>query len=123
MRSTGTPQTSAPGRPRTQRIGNRPNLRQLIPRALHQNNWFGIQFRGKVPAGATRKWFTHSWPAHWIVKWDVIPTAPIVDGGPQLEFKVQKTRQSHKHLKYFIEVKNLSNKEISFDARYAVLGW
>jgi hypothetical protein len=31
LRSTGSPQQDAPNRPRTQRIGNRPNLRQLIP--------------------------------------------------------------------------------------------
>ena len=31
LRSNGSPQQDAPGRPRTQRIGNRPNLRQLIP--------------------------------------------------------------------------------------------
>ena len=30
LRTTGTPQQDAPGRPSTQRIGNRPNLRQLI---------------------------------------------------------------------------------------------
>lgn len=30
FRSTGSPQTDGPGRPATQRIGNRPNLRQLI---------------------------------------------------------------------------------------------
>lgn len=34
LRQTGSPQQDAPGRPRTQRIGNRPNLRQLIPRLL-----------------------------------------------------------------------------------------
>lgn len=30
LRTTGSPQTDAPGRPATQRIGTRPNLRQLI---------------------------------------------------------------------------------------------
>lgn len=35
LRSTGSPQQDAPGRPRTQRIGNRPNLRQLIPAAAN----------------------------------------------------------------------------------------
>jgi hypothetical protein len=30
LRTTGSPQTDAPGRPATQRIGNRPNLRSLI---------------------------------------------------------------------------------------------
>jgi hypothetical protein len=36
LRSTGSPQQSATDRPATQRIGNRPNLRQLIPAALRQ---------------------------------------------------------------------------------------
>jgi hypothetical protein len=30
LRSTGSPQTDAPGRPATQRIGNRPNLKQIV---------------------------------------------------------------------------------------------
>lgn len=34
VRTTGSLQQDAPGRPRTQRIGNRPDLRILIPRAL-----------------------------------------------------------------------------------------
>lgn len=36
LRSTGSPQQDAPTRPATQRIGNRPNLRQLIPAAANQ---------------------------------------------------------------------------------------
>lgn len=31
LRTTGSPQTNAPGRPATQRIGNRPNLKQALP--------------------------------------------------------------------------------------------
>ena len=40
LRSTGSPQTDAPSRPKTQRIGKRPNLRQLIAAAskIWQNN-------------------------------------------------------------------------------------
>ncbi|MFJ8053157.1 S8 family peptidase [Streptomyces luteogriseus] len=34
LRNTGWPQQDAPGRPSTQRIGNRPDLSQLIPAAL-----------------------------------------------------------------------------------------
>ncbi len=34
LRQTGSPQQSAPGRPASQRIGNRPSLRQLVPAAL-----------------------------------------------------------------------------------------
>jgi hypothetical protein len=41
LRSTGSPQTDAPGRPATQRIGNRPNIRgiisQLMPKAIDKN--------------------------------------------------------------------------------------
>lgn len=40
LRTTGSPQTDAPGRPATQRIGNRPNLRQainqLIPKPIKE---------------------------------------------------------------------------------------
>lgn len=41
LRSTGSPQQDAPGRPRTQRIGNRPNLRELIPAAT--SRWYNNQ--------------------------------------------------------------------------------
>ncbi|MFV2057413.1 MAG: S8 family serine peptidase [Thiohalomonadales bacterium] len=34
LRTTGSPQTNAPARPRTQRIGNRPNLRHMINRLI-----------------------------------------------------------------------------------------
>jgi len=34
VRTTGSPQQDAPGRPATQRIGNRPNLRQILDRLL-----------------------------------------------------------------------------------------
>jgi hypothetical protein len=40
LRSTGSPQQDTPGRPATQRIGNRPDLRQMIPavaRTWHNN--------------------------------------------------------------------------------------
>lgn len=40
LRNTGSPQQDTPGRPKTQRIGNRPNLRQMIPavaRVWHNN--------------------------------------------------------------------------------------
>ncbi len=38
LRATGSPQQAAPGRPVSQRIGNRPNLRQLV--AAVANRWF-----------------------------------------------------------------------------------
>ena len=41
LRATGSPQQSAPDRPASQRIGNRPDLRQLVPAAL--KNWISAQ--------------------------------------------------------------------------------
>jgi hypothetical protein len=44
LRQTGSPQQDEPGRPRTQRIGNRPDLRQLIAAATTQGTakWAGL---------------------------------------------------------------------------------
>jgi hypothetical protein len=82
---------------------------------------FGVQFQGSVPAGQTRRWFTHSWNASQNVVWTIVPTAPAVDGPAQLEWKVQSTRQAPNLLKWFLEVKNVTNVNVSFEARYAIL--
>jgi hypothetical protein len=56
LRATGSPQQDAPGRPATQRIGNRPNLRQLIPRVANvwQHNKRVIRVHAKD--GSRRAW-------------------------------------------------------------------
>ena len=84
---------------------------------------FGVQFQGSVPAGQTRRWFTHSWPFHWFVVWTVVPTAPTIDGPEQVEWTVQITRQAEALLKYFLEIRNLQNYPVTVQARYNVLGW
>lgn len=122
LRSSGSPQQDAPGRPATQRIGNRPNLRQLIPAALQTQQFSAVQFSGTVPAGQTRRWFTHSWPAHWHVVWTVVPTS-VTAGGAQIKWKVQVERASDSRITYWINVTNVSAADASFEARYAVLGW
>lgn len=122
LRSTGSPQTSVAGRPASQRIGKRPNLRQLIQRALYENKWIGVQFTGEVPANSTRRWFTHSWPEHWHVVWNVVPMTPK-SGGPQIDFDVQVERANDRHISYWITVKNMTNQATNIEARYAILGW
>jgi len=122
FRSTGSPQQDAPGRPRTQRIGSRPNLRHLIARALLNERWTGVQFTGTVPANASRRWFTFNWPAHWHVEWNVVPTSPR-SGAPQVEWSVAVERASDSHITYWITIKNLTAEEVNIEARYAVLGW
>ena len=122
LRSSGSPQQDAPGRPRTQRIGNRPNLRQLIPAALHSRQWVGVQFTGSVPANQTRRWFTFRWPAHWHVAWTVVPTTPKL-GAPQISWKVDVERAEDAYITYWISITNLTSEEVGIEARYAVLGW
>lgn len=82
---------------------------------------FGVQFSGSVPAGQTRRWFTHSWNANSNMLWSIVPTGPAVDGEAQLEWKVQCTRQTPTLLKWFLEIKNVTNVAVTFEARYAVL--
>jgi hypothetical protein len=121
MAGTGYPQNH-PARPRTQRIGNRPNLRQLIARALETRTWVGVQFTGTIPANQTQRWFTFRWPAHWHVVWTVVPTSPR-PGGPQIEWKVQVERASDQYITYWISITNLTPVPVNIEARYAVLGW
>lgn len=121
LRRTGSPQTDAPGRPRTQRIGNRPNLRQLIPQALSTRNWIGVQFRGTVQGNSTQRWFTFNWPAQWHVAWTVIPTTPQ-HGARQIKWHVEVERASHANITYWITVTNLTATPVQIEARYAVHG-
>lgn len=122
FRASGSPQQDAPGRPRTQRIGRRPNLRQLIPLALRSDRWIGSQFKGRVPPNASRRWFTFNWPAHWHVEWNVVPVTPR-RGAPQIDWNVTVERASDRHITYWIAVRNLTPEEVNIEARYAVLGW
>ncbi|RYC68101.1 S8 family peptidase [Spirosoma sordidisoli] len=122
LRATGSPQQGATGRPATQRIGNRPNLRQLIPLVLQTNFWTGVQFTGTVGANATQRWFTFNWPAHWHVVWTVVPTSPR-PGAPQTRLKVQVERSSDAFVTYWLNVTNLTNQPVTIEGRFAVLGW
>jgi Subtilase family len=122
LRATGSPQQDAPGRPATQRIGNRPNLRQLIPMALQTATWVGVQFRGQIPAHGTQNWFTFRWPAHWHVLWTVMPTSPR-PGGPQLRYRTRVERATDYYATYWIEIVNLVDTPVDFEGRFAVLGW
>ena len=122
LRATGSAQQDAPGRPRTQRIGNRPNLRQLIARALETNAWVGVQFTGTLAANQTKRWFTYNWPAHWHVVWTVVPTSPR-PGGPQVQWKVEVERASDPYVTYWISITNLTPVAVDIEARFGVLGW
>ncbi|QAY71199.1 S8 family serine peptidase [Xylanimonas protaetiae] len=121
LRSTGSAQQDEPSRPATQRIGNLPDLRSLVPEALRTVNHTGTQFTGSLAAGQTARWFTFGWPAHWHVYWTVVPTIPR-NGVRQLRWKVQVERASDATITYWIEITNLTSASIDVEARFAVLG-
>lgn len=122
LRATGSPQQDAPGRPATQRIGNRPNLRQLFAQALQTTSWSGVQFTGTLGAGQTQGWFTFGWPAQWHVVWTVVPTTPN-PGNPSITWRVQVERASDAFITYWINITNSATATTDFEARFAVLGW
>lgn len=121
LRSTGSAQQAGASAPVTQRIGNRPNLRQLIQQVQTAPHWAGVQFTGVLAPNQTQSWFTHSWPDNWQVLWTVVPTAPIIDGNAQIEFTVQVDRQAFGLLKYFIKVTNLTGGPVTIEARFCVI--
>ena len=80
----------------------------------------GTQFTGTVAAGATGRWFTHSWnPAHHVV-WTVVPTTPG-PGAAQIEWDVSVQRASATALTYWLTVRNLSPAAVGVEGRFAIL--
>jgi len=102
-------------------------IRAMYPQLETSTTWSGTQFTGSLGPVQTGNWFTHSWPSHWFVVWTVVPTAPAVDGPAQLEMTVQLSRQADRAnarlVKYHLMVRNLTGTNLTFQARYDVLGW
>ena len=65
----------------------------------------GVQFTGALAANASNRWFT---------------TTPR-SGAPELDWEVAVERADASKVTYWITVKNLTNAQVSFDARYVVL--
>ena len=103
--------------------GDIATVRWMYPNLERSRTWQGVQFRGSVPAGATRTWSTHSWPTYWYVNWSVMPLTPIGESGRQISVEVSVRRQAERLATYYVQVKNHSSKTVTFEARYAVLGW
>ncbi len=80
----------------------------------------GVQFTGTLAANQTQRWFTFNWPATWHVVWYVVPTSPR-SGAPQLDWDVSVERATATNCTYWITVKNLTNQNVTFEGRYAVM--
>jgi len=82
--------------------------------------WTGVQFRGRVAAGTTHRWFTWGWPACWHVVWTVVPATPRV-GAPEIRWRVQVERASSGYITYWISITNITSIDVDVEARYGVL--
>ncbi len=122
LRATGSPQQDGPNGPIAQRIGNRPNLRQMIGAVSGQNTWLGVQFTGTLAPNQTMRYYTWGWPAHWHMLWTVMPTTPVI-GAPEISYDVDVERATDAQVTYWITVTNLTAQPIQIEGRYAVLGW
>lgn len=80
----------------------------------------GVQWRGSIGPGATRRWFTWGWPVNWHVVWYLMPNS-VRRGNPQLDWDVAVERANSSQCTYWITVKNLTNYTVHFEGRYAVL--
>lgn len=78
------------------------------------------QFTGTLGPGANGRWFTFNWPASWHVVWYAVPTTPQ-RGAPQLDWDVSVERADANRVTYWITVRNLTNRTVQFEGRYAVL--
>lgn len=96
----------------------RSRLQPFMPRTLTTTT--GVQFSGTVPGGATKRWFTHSWPACWHVTWNVAPRS-LSEPGPDIRWAVQVQRSSPEKVTYWIDVTNLESAPVEIEARYAIL--
>jgi hypothetical protein len=82
--------------------------------------WTGVQFQGTLGPGATGRWYTWGWNPSWHVVWYIMPTSPQ-SGAPQIEWDVAVERANASQSTYWITVKNLTSKTVTFEARFAVL--
>ena len=77
------------------------------------------QFSGSLGPNAAGRWFTFGWPSAWHVAWYMMPTTPV-PGAPEVVWSVQVERADPSRVTYWITVRNLTNRPITFDGRYAV---
>lgn len=78
------------------------------------------QWNGTLAGHATATWFTFNWPATWHVVWTVMPTSPR-PGAPQLAWTTKVERANDEFVTYWIEVRNLTPDEATFEGRFAIL--
>lgn len=82
--------------------------------------WTGVQANVSIGGGQTKRYFTWGWPAQLHVLWQVMPSTAAL-GAPSLDWDVSVERANQAHCTYWITVKNLTSKALTFELRFAVL--
>lgn len=80
----------------------------------------GVQYRGPLNRREEAHLFSWGWPQDWHVIWHIVPISPRA-GNPQIEWDVETERSSNDHVTYWVKVKNLTDFDMQFEMRYAIL--
>jgi hypothetical protein len=102
------------------RIGNRPDLRKLIPAALGAPpdggtgpvEWHDF-FSASLAAGASHRWFSEGWDGPGI-QWRVVPKTD----GPPLSLQVQSLQEANGSYTYFLDVTNPRPTPVDFSVQF-----
>jgi hypothetical protein len=80
----------------------------------------GTHFSGSLAAGATGSWFSEGWGAGWGTSFTVVPTSPVHDQGPQLEWDTRSEPGDPSAVTWWFTVRNLTERPLDFEVRYAL---
>ncbi len=80
-----------------------------------------VKFTGSVAANGSGSWPSSGWPASQHVVWYVMSTSPQAGETPQLDWDVAVERASATQCTYHLTVRNLTNAQVGFEARFAIL--
>ncbi len=101
------PQPSQPEQPPTQPEPSQPAVTAGTK---------GSQLLGTIGPFEWRRWITDDWPAEAVVVWSILPSP----ASTQVEWNVVTERQSDTLLRYYLQVRNLSDQQTTVEARYLI---
>ena len=80
----------------------------------------GTQYSGTVVRNGSLRLFTWGWNPALHVLWHAMAVSPR-PGAAQIEWEIEVERANATQTTYWITVKNLTNFDVQFDLRYAIL--
>ncbi len=80
----------------------------------------GTQYTGTVNRNGRLRVFTWGWNPNLHVVWYIVPVSAH-PGAPQLDWDVEVERANGSQVTYWVNVQNLTNQDVRFEMRYAIL--